>query len=160
MFNFWFLTVTREGEADGLLIAGRLAAIGLMGLLLIVSTRPMDIKAAVQWFLGPVPGLPAARLATMFGLILRFVPMVFEQSRRTSAAVNARGIQGRRNPFHRVRHFALPMLRRLFEDTDNLILAMQARSYSDRRTCPRLAFKPIDGIVGAGLALTAVLAWL
>lgn len=158
--SFWLLTLTREGAADGLLIAGRLAAVGLMGLLLISSTRPMDIKAAVQWFLTPVPGLPAARLATMFGLIIRFIPMIFEQSRRTSAAVKARGIQGRRNPLHRIKYFALPLLRRLFEDTDNLILAMQARSYSDRRTDPRLSFEPIDWIVAAGVALTVIWIWL
>lgn len=153
LFSIGIFSVTREGVFGGLLFAGRLAVIGLLGLLMVISTRPIEIKAGVQWLLRPVPKFPSERVATMLSLILRFIPMIFEQARRTSAAIKARGIEQRRNPFYRVKHFALPFVRRLFEDADNLILAMQARCYRDRRTDPHLAFQVSDWVACVGLAL-------
>jgi len=159
LLSFRIFTVTREGVFEGLQVAGRLAAIGLLGLLLVASTRSVEIKAGVQWLLRPVPGPAAGRVATMLGLLLRFIPMIFEQAQRTSEAIKARGIQRRRNPLYRIKFFALPLLRRLFEDTDNLILAMQARGYQDRRTDPPLSFKTTDAVVGLGLVLVSVWIW-
>lgn len=155
-----FLTLTREGVYTGIQIAGRLAMIGLLGLLLVVTTRSMEIKAGIHWLLRPIPGLPAGRVATMLGLVLRFIPMIFEQSRKTSSAAKARCIEQRLNPFHRIKYFALPLMRRLFEDTDNLIFAMQARQYSDRRTDPCLSMQPVDWVVGLALVLLSVWIWL
>lgn len=156
LFSISIFTVTREGVLNGLLFAARLAVIGLLGVLMVISTRSIEIKAGIQWLLGPVPKLPSARVATMLGLILRFIPMIFEQAGRTSAAIKARGIERRLNPIYRIRHFALPFVRRLFEDTDNLILAMQARSYQDRRTDPHLAFQTIDWVASIGLVLISI----
>jgi energy-coupling factor transporter transmembrane protein EcfT len=152
--------ITREGVYGGLQVAGRLLAIGLLGLLLVVSTRSIEIKAGIHWLLQPIPRLPAGRVATMLGLVLRFIPMIFEQARKTSAAIKARGIEQRRNPLYRIRYFALPLIRRLFEDTDNLILAMQARQYRDHRTDPSLSMQPIDWIFAVALALVSVWIWL
>lgn len=160
LLNTKILMVSREGVLDGLLVSGRLAVIGLLGLLMVISTRSIEIKAGVQWLLRPVPGLPGERVATMLGLVLRFIPMIFEQARKTSAAIKARGIERRRNPFYRIKCFALPLVRRLFEDTDNLILAMQARNYQDRRTDPDLSFKASDWIVGFCLILFSVWIWV
>ena len=154
-----FFTVTREGALDGLLVAGRLAVIGLLGLLMVISTRSIEIKAGVQWLLRPVPKMPSERVATMLGLILRFIPMIFEQTRMTSAAIKARGIERRHNPFYRIKYFALPVVRRLFEDTDNLILAMQARCYQDRRTDPYLSFQSSDWVASAGIVLLSIWIW-
>lgn len=152
--------ITREGVYSGVQTAGRLALIGLLGLLLVVSTRSIEIKAGIHWLLRPIPRLPAGRVATMLGLVLRFIPMIFEQARRTSAAIKARGIEQRRNPLYRIKYFALPLMRRLFEDTDNLILAMQARQYHDQRTDLSLSMLPIDWIFGAAIILLSVWIWL
>jgi energy-coupling factor transporter transmembrane protein EcfT len=156
VFGFGLFTISHEGLQAGARVAGRLAIIGLMGLLLVVSTRPMELKAGIHWLLRPIPGLPAGRVATMLGLVLRFIPMIFEQAGKTSAALKARAIEQRRNPFYRIKYFALPLTRRLFEDTDNLILAMQARQYSDRRTDPILAMQPTDWIVGICLVFLSI----
>jgi len=156
--SFGMVAISREGLHAGVHVAGRLAMIGLMGLLLVVSTRPGELKAGIHWLLRPIPGLPAGRVATMLGLVLRFIPMIFEQAGKTSAAVKARGIEQRRNPFYRIKYFALPLLRRLFEDTDHLILAMQARLYRDRRTDPTLSMQPADWVVGVGLVF--LWAWI
>ncbi len=159
LIRFEFITITREGVKDGLLISSRLAIIGLLGLLMVISTRSIEIKAGVQWLLRPIPGLPAERVATMLGLILRFIPMIFEQARKTAAAGKARGIEQRRSPLYRIKCFAFPLTRRLFEDTDNLILAMQARNYSDQRTDPQLTFQFIDWIAGFCLLLLSIWIW-
>ena len=154
-----FLTITREGVYEGMQFAGRLAIIMLLGLLLVVSTRSFEIKAGIHWLLRPIPGFPAGRVATMLGLVLRFIPMIFEQARKTSSAIKARGIEQRRNPLYRIKYFALPLMRRLFEDTDYLILAMQARQYRDQRTDPVLTMKPIDWAVGVGIFFFSVWIW-
>jgi energy-coupling factor transporter transmembrane protein EcfT len=157
--SFWGVALTREGMLNGLLVVGRLAVIALAGLLLVVSTRSAQVKAGVQWLLQPIPGLPAARVATMLSLILRFMPMIFDQAGKTSEALKARGIERRRNPLYRAKHFVLPMLRRLFEDTDDLILAMQARGYHDRRNAHLPALKSPDLVFGILLAVICVWLW-
>ena len=160
VFRIGFLAVTREGVYDGMQVAGRLAMVMLLGLLLVVSTRSIEIKAGIHRLLRPIPRFPAGRVATMLGLVLRFIPMIFEQARKTSSAIKARGIEQRRNPVYRIKYLALPLMRRLFEDTDNLILAMQARQYNDQRTDPLLAMQPIDWIVGLVIALLSLWIWL
>ena len=156
IFNIGVFSLTREGVYGGLQIAGRLLTIGLLGLLLVVSTRSIQIKAGIHWLLRPIPRLPAGRVATMLGLVLRFIPMIFEQARKTSAAIKARGIERRRNPLYRIKYFALPLIRRLFEDTDNLIFAMQARQYRDLRTDPSLSMRAVDWVFAVAIILLSV----
>jgi energy-coupling factor transporter transmembrane protein EcfT len=128
------LVVSYEGMVSGTLICWRLVNIILLGLLLTATTRAAQITAAVEWLLNPVPGVPAQRVGTMLGLVVRFVPEFVVQAHEISAAQKARGIQGRKNPIYRLRHMALPLLRRTFETADELALAMQARCYADQRT--------------------------
>jgi len=75
-----WLTISKEGLHEAALIVWRMLLIVLLGLPFVATTRPVDIKAAVEWFLKPVPFLPAARIGTMIGLLLRFVPTIFAQA--------------------------------------------------------------------------------
>jgi energy-coupling factor transporter transmembrane protein EcfT len=45
----------------------------------------------------------------------------------------------------------IPLMRRTFEQADNLSLAMAARCYSENRTGPRLSSNAIDWIALAGV---------
>lgn len=149
------------GLREGLLVAARLLAVTLLGLALVVTTRPSDITAAVEWALTPVPLVPGPRIAVMMGLIIRFIPLIFDQARETSDALKARGLENRRNPVRRLAKLILPLVRRTFLDADQLALAMEARCYSERRTGPELHAAPRDwiglGIVAAVGLLTVIL---
>jgi energy-coupling factor transporter transmembrane protein EcfT len=132
------LTVTAEGLAAGALIGWRLLAVVFLGLIFASTSRPKEIRAAVEKLLAPVPFIPEKQLATMLGLIVRFIPLVFDQAHETIDALKARGLENRKNPIYRLRRLGLPLLRRTILEADQLSLAMEARCFSFQRTVPRL----------------------
>ncbi len=151
LIRIWKIGASAAGLHGGLLFCWRLLIVVLLGLAFTFSTRTAHIKAGVQWFLKPVPGLPERRVGTMLGLTVRFIPLVFEQAGRTADALKARGIDQRKNPADRLIKTVLPFMRKTFQQADDLAAAMEARCYSDRRTDPALTFTKADG---AALALT------
>ncbi len=139
----WGVTVTRQGVLDGVLVSGRLLAVALASLLLVATTGPWEIKAAVERLLTPVPLVPARRVATMFALVLRFLPIILRQARETAEAQRARGME-RRNPLFRLIRLMVPLLRRILVDADELTTAMTARCYTEDRTGPALSARRSD----------------
>lgn len=139
-----WLSMTREGFVAGGKTAWRILIVAVFGLIFIATTKPSSVKAGVVYFLKPLPKVPAARIGTMLGLLLRFIPLVFRQADATFDAQRARGIEMRRNPFYRIKRFVIPFMRRLFKGTDRLIEAMEARCYSDQRTDPVLLSQKSD----------------
>lgn len=132
------VAVTREGLREGALVCLRLVLVFIVGAAFIATTRSSEIKAGVQWFLKPLPWVPAERVATMLSLVVRFMPVILEQAARTSDAQRARAGENRRNPIRRLTAFGIPLMRRTFETADNLAVAMEARCYSETRTDPEL----------------------
>ena len=125
------LEISKQGLVDGGLVCWRLLLIVLLGLVLVSTTRVSEIKQSVAWFFKPVPGVPEKRLATMLGLIVRFIPVIFAKAGEVTAAQQARGIGSRKNPLFRLKTFTIPLLRGVFRDAGNLALAMEARCYSE-----------------------------
>ncbi|MEW6670559.1 MAG: energy-coupling factor transporter transmembrane component T [Thermodesulfobacteriota bacterium] len=138
IFTTKLMTVTREGLFDGVLVCWRLLLIVLLGLVLTATTRPAEIRAAVEWILKPVPVVSAKRIGTMMGLIMRFIPVILNQAGETAEAQRARGIENRKNPAYRLIKLGIPLIRRTFENADRLITAMESRCYSESRTGPTL----------------------
>jgi len=138
VFASSLITVTRQGLADGVMVCWRLLLMVLLGLVLTATTRPADIRAAVEWILHPFPIVPAKRIGTMLSLIMRFIPVILNQARETAEAQRARGVENRKNPAYRLTKLGIPLIRRTFENADRLITAMEARCYSENRTGPVL----------------------
>lgn len=147
MFQIKAVSITLEGVHGGILVCWRLVMIITIGLIFVSTTRPSEIKAAVEWFLNPVPFIPAKRVAIMMSLVMRFMPFILDQAKETADAQRARFVENRKNPLYRLRKFVIPLVRRTFERADNLALAMEARCYSEKRTDPGLASKRRDWIV-------------
>lgn len=141
-----YFTVSMPGIYDGLLVCWRLALIVILGFAFISTTPPSAIKAAVQWFLKPVPLVPEKKVAVMMGLILRFVPVILNQAAETAAAQKARAVENRKNPVYRLVKFGFPLMRRTFERADDLVVAMEARAFTEQRTDPELASSTRDWI--------------
>jgi energy-coupling factor transporter transmembrane protein EcfT len=144
VFTFKLMTITRQGLFDGVLVCWRLLLVVLLGLVLTATTRPAEIRAAVEWILKPIPGMPARQIGTMMGLIMRFIPVILNQARETAEAQRARGIENRKNPVYRLTKLGIPLIRRTFENADRLIVAMESRCYSENRTGPELMSTPRD----------------
>jgi len=155
-----WLPVSREGMQAGAVTVWRLFLVVLFGLLFVATTRAATIKAAVVWFLRPFPRLPAQRIGTMLGLVLRFIPLVFLQASATLDAQRARGVESRRNPFYRLTCFAIPFLRRLFLSADRFTEAMEARCYTEIRTDPVLLARPRDWWILSSVSGAIALLWL
>ena len=118
-----------EGAVDGGLICWRLVVLTCLGVMWITTTHPSGIRTAVEWFCRPFPGLSGKQVATMMSLMVRFLPVLVEQARETSAAQQCRCIQNRKNPVYRTITFSLPLLRRTFETADQLADAMESRCF-------------------------------
>jgi energy-coupling factor transporter transmembrane protein EcfT len=152
------LTMTRPGLLAGLRICWRLVIIAMLGYLFVLTTRSLQIKAAVQWFLKPFGFIPAQHIATMMGLIVRFIPVILNQAKETTEAQRARCLENRKNPVYRITRLAIPLIRRTFEQADRLIIALEARCYSENRTDPILYATRKDWI--ALFILTAICVWV
>ena len=155
------VSLTRQGLFDGSLVALSFLNVMLIGLVLTTTTRPLEIKAAVQWFLKPVPLIPEQRVAFMISLALKFMPLIFGAAREVSHAVNARCGNLRKNPFRRLIHSTWPLLKKTFQSADSLSLAMQARCYSEVRTAPLFSPCGKEGVVLVGVfVFSAGIIWL
>ncbi len=80
------------------------------------------------------------------GLILRFVPVIFDQAKETIEAQRARCVQNRKNPVYRLIKLGFPLMRRTFERADDLVAAMEARGFTENRTDPELVVHQRDWI--------------
>jgi energy-coupling factor transporter transmembrane protein EcfT len=130
------LSLSAEGLAEGGEICLRLWFVALAGIGISATTSPGGIEAAVRMLLAPVPFVPEKQLATMLGLVVRFLPEVLQEAQLTREAQTARCIEKRKNPLTRLSLFAVPLLRRIFARANRLALAMEARCYSQNRTGP------------------------
>ncbi len=78
LIEFIGIDITRQGIYNGTLVCWRMLLIVLAGLLFVSTTRPSEIRAAVEWFLSPFPFIPGKRVATMMSLIIRFIPVILQ----------------------------------------------------------------------------------
>ena len=157
-FNSWTPVFAVDQAAEVLKICWRLLLVVLMGLLVMATTRTAYIRAALVWYLKPVPLINEKMAATMVGLVVRFLPQILFQAAEISDAQRARCADRCKNPLLRLKRFGIPLFRRVFTCADELVAAMQARCYSENRTPPKLGFTFMDllAVVFAGfIALTA-----
>ncbi len=151
----WIPNISVDLAGEALMVCWRLLMVVSMGALLMATTRAADIRAALVWYLKPIPIVDEKMAATMVGLVVRFLPVILFQAAEISDAQRARGIERRKNPLSRLMIFSLPLFRRVFLSADELVAAMQARCYSEHRTLPDLSFSRHDGLaIGAGILIS------
>lgn len=146
LFSLGGVSATHQGLVDGAVVCWRLALVVLMGLLLSVSTRPKEIRTAVEHLFHPLPWVPEKRIATMLGLIVRFIPVILTLTRETADAQRARTVEQRKNPVYRLSRLAFPIMRRTVDGADRLATAMEARCFDENRPTPPLSAARADWI--------------
>ena len=156
LFQWRFFAVSREGVFSGFYIAWRLWLVAIAGIIFVHTSETARIKAAVQWYLKPLPFIPEKKVGVILSLMIRFLPFILQKARETADAQKARGVERRKNPVYRLRVFALPLLRSLFENADNLVIAMEARCFNENRTDPALTAYKEDWL-SLGISLTLCL---
>jgi energy-coupling factor transporter transmembrane protein EcfT len=103
----WMPSISLDQAGASLVVCWRLLLVVSMGVLLMATTRTADIRAALVWFLKPVPFVDERMAATMVGLVVRFLPVILLQAAEISDAQRARGIERRRNPVVRLMRFTI-----------------------------------------------------
>ena len=140
MITLFGISATHRGILEGALLSWKFILVMLMGIVFAKTTKPSHVKGAVQWFLRPIPLVPETRVAVMISLFLRFMPLILKQASEVSQAQQARCFHLEKNPVKRLVRLTVPLLKKTFASADRMALAMEARSYSDKRTDP--AFIP------------------
>jgi energy-coupling factor transporter transmembrane protein EcfT len=147
LLDIFGMSLTYDGLIEGSLVCLRIMLMVLLGLLFTSTTRTAEVKAAIDWILRPFPFISGGRVSTMTGLMMRFIPVIFEQARETASAQKARCIENRKNPVYRMVKFSIPLLARIFYNAGRISMAMEARCYSDIRTGQKLSSKINDWMV-------------
>lgn len=146
LIEWRFIVISKQGGYEAAMVCWRLFLVVFLGLSFVSTTRSSEIKAAVEWFLFPFPFIPRKRVAIMMSLILRFMPVIYRQVKDTADAQRARCIENKKNPIYRLIKLFVPVVRRTFEGADDLVLAMEARCFSENRTDPVLSSSRKDWV--------------
>ena len=120
------------------------------------STPVRESRAAIQ---RTVPGKAGTLLGVGVGAVLRFLPLMRADLRRSREAVAAR-VGTERGVVERARIVGVTGLRRLFLRADRLALALRARCFAWNPTLPELAMSGADWAVVAGSVVLAASALL
>ncbi len=147
LFPDWTLSLTREGLRTGGLVCWRLALVVTLGLLFVHTSRPLEIKAAIQWYFRPIPWVSGQRIGLMISLMCRFIPIILEHAGEISEAQSSRAVECRKNPLFRIRVFVLPLMEGVFKKADEMVDSMEARCFSESRTDPELLSRSTDWFV-------------
>ncbi len=154
------ITLARSAVTAGALLVWRLGLLLLYGTLLAATTRSSHLQAAVAWYLSPFPFLPRARIATMVGLTISLIPLIFDSYNEISDAQRARCVQGIRNPVRRLAQLSVPLILKTFGRADTLASAIESRCYNDARSFDALKARAADLFWGFGVAALATGAFL
>lgn len=129
------VTIESAGVTEGLFIVTRLIILVLFTLLVTLTTTPLSLTYGMEFFLKPLKilGLPAAEIAMIMAIALRFIPTLMEESHRLMRAQVARGADFETGSIFRKAKNLVPLIVPLFvgafRRADDLALAMEARGY-------------------------------
>jgi len=147
------------GAAAGTVAAGRFVVIIALAYVLSSTTRPVDLRLSLKYFLAPLPFVNEKDWGTMFAAAARFFPLVSEEARRVREARKSR-LGDEQGWYTRVRSTAFASLTRSFRRADTLALAMESRGYSSERTSLRkLEWRRADTALLCASVVVAVLAY-
>lgn len=140
-----------QGLETGLKLAARFILLLLFESSLTASTDPSAITCGIERMLRPFPlrwlGISSFSLPTTtgsIGFLLRREKSV------AKAAQAARGMDFVKNPFHSVPALAIPLLRGVIRDAEELALAMESRGYEETDG-PRYTSFPCRNAIGKHL---------
>lgn len=111
--------------------------ITLTGLVFTLSTSTSSMKQGLEIALRPLKRIkaPTELLALAASLVLRFIPLIIEETERFAMIAKARGKRTTRHGQIHMRDipvFVIPLLISLFQAVEELILAMEMKGYMTR----------------------------
>ncbi len=136
VFNWAFITVTKEGVYSTLFLGARLFLLVLASSLLTLTTTPVSLTDGIESLLTPLKWIkfPVHELALVMSIALRFIPILTDETARIMNAQKARGADFETGSLVKrvkaVIPVLIPLLVSSFRRADELGDAMDARCYS------------------------------
>ena len=140
IFSFWFITIYEEGLTRAIMMAIRLVMLIFSSSLLTLTTPPIALTSAIEFLLTPfkIVKVPAAEIAMMMTIALRFIPTLAEEMDKIMKAQKARGADFESGSLVQRATNLVPLLIPLFISSfrraDDLAMAMEARCYQPDKT--------------------------
>lgn len=134
-FSIWIVSISKEGVLNGIYVFLRFALIIFMSILLTLTTEPLRLTDAIEYFLTPLKKMkfPVHDLALMLSIGLRFVPTLMDEAEKIMLAQRARGMDFSEGNFaQKVKNLVpllVPLFNRSFDRAIDLATAMEARDY-------------------------------
>lgn len=141
------------GLVSGTFIISRVLLIIMVSTTLTLTTKPMDLANAIEWFLKPLEfiKIKTSILAMMLSIALRFIPTLFNETDKILKAQASRGVDFKEGKLHeqikQIISLLVPMFVISFKRAIDLADAMEARGYipGEKRTKLNvLTFKASD----------------
>lgn len=134
-WQWWLLSITREGLLFNALLDARALLIFFFVNLLLLTTTAVDVTDGVESLLAPVQriGIPAQETTLVMVVALKFVPIFFDELGRLIKARAARGVAvDSGNIFKRALNIVpviIPLIIGGLRRAETLAVAMEARGY-------------------------------
>ena len=135
LFDFWIITVTKEGLITAAFMVLRIVMLISGTFLLTYTTSPITLTDAIESLLSPLKKIkvPVHELAMMMCIALRFIPTLIEETDKIMSAQKARGADFESGNLLQRAKALIPILVPLFisafRRADELAVAMECRCY-------------------------------
>lgn len=155
-WQWWIVSITKEGIMNGLYIFTRVIVLYHMMNMLMFTTTMIDLSDAVEIMLDPLKKLkfPINELVMTMTVALKFVPLLITELERLIRAQMVRGVRfDQGNAIQRARHLGsvlIPLFVNALNRAEVLIVAMNARCYrggAGRTKLRTMHAHPRDGIM-------------
>lgn len=137
LWQWKFLTLTREGIDRAIFLALRVVLLVMATSLLTLTTSPRELTRGLESLLKPLKvfHFPASQVALMVSVALGFIPVLYQEADRIRRAQMARGADFEADSLKERAQASLPLLVPLFVNAmkraGELSAAMEARCYRD-----------------------------
>lgn len=139
----------------------RLALMISLTTILTVSTKPLELTYAIEFYLTPLKVIkfPAHEIAMTLSIALRFIPTLLEETERIIKAQTSRGVdlvEGKlKEKVKAIIALIIPLFISAFQRSEELANAMEARGYnpSGKRTRYRVLKVGSKDLVGATIVI-------
>ena len=136
VFQFKFITITREGIRLAVFMGARLILLILGSSMMTFTTTPNQLTDGLESVLGPLKKIhvPVHEIAMMMSIALRFIPILMEETDKIMKAQTARGADFESGGVVKRAKSLVPLLVPLFisafRRANDLAMAMEARCYN------------------------------
>lgn len=163
LFEFYFLTVTKEGINIAILMTIRIICLIIGSSLLTYTTSPIALTDAIERLLKPLKKInfPVHEIAMMMTIALRFIPTLIDETDKIISAQKARGADMETgNAVDRMKSLIpilIPLFISAFRRAEELALAMECRCYAGgegRTRMRQLKLTGLDFLASSFVAIT------